>query len=202
MNTEEKSEDHFRKIPPLCFQIIFSYLNPQDIGKLACVSKKLKTESEKDIHWARFPFKTKAQYSEFMMRPFITIVNKGPEIIYEMGVAAGTGEFKTDHPKIQSFSVFKKKFKIEKDKENIIRYFHLPPELWKFFPINIYGLTTLPSTVIYGNFSSIQVEQWEISDPSIIWEIIGSSSKFMLSEEFIEGRKRIALQEMKFHPDS
>jgi hypothetical protein len=88
------------------------------------------------------------------------------------------------------------------NKENIIRYFHLPPELWKFFPSNIYGLTTLPSTVIYGNFSSIQVEQWEISDPSIIWEIIGSSSKFMLSEEFIEGRKRIALQEMKFHPDS
>ncbi len=189
----EKDDYLTQKTPPVILKYILSFFTPEELVKIAPVSKKIKTISENKQLWERFGVTSKENYVFYRKNPLITIYNDGPTIPYEIGIAYGTGQyFTTPESKMKgdNFNLHILNVELKENEEKTIRVLDLPKHIKILEPKEIYGVT-FPTQAKLDLFSpSIDVDfgrcletmqQQDMNKiPLFIFESMGSKSKFKL----------------------
>lgn len=142
--------DYLQKLPKRVAYYLFSFLPPEDLGRLSRVSKSFKTLAEADECWKTFNVTTKAEYVKYIKENPILfkMFNASSQKKFEIEFACEGRGHRFGHFTKQPFSYFASysaTLKFKPYEEITIRFMDLPEKIRACGIDKLYGITKLPA---------------------------------------------------------
>jgi hypothetical protein len=162
---DNNSSCYLQKLPSFVIMEIFSYLTPEELARMARVSKKFQKISENDLCWKRFGVENKKEYIDSIVFTFTNRIKTGKK--YEIELAYGSsGQHETkgsqETPSI-NFTTCNMTLHLPVGKKTSVKFKDLPQEVQNAKYENFIGF--LVSRIYSSRF--ITKFRWETSLPKL-----------------------------------